>query len=68
MTNTKNNKWMLIIYSLGITKSPILLDAGWQISQLLREVNSTQNNYSQSYSRFSISICEDIPLLNFHSS
>jgi len=56
-----------IFYSLGIAKTPISLNAGWQIGPLLREVNPTQNNYSQSYSRFSVSVCVDIPILNFYT-
>jgi hypothetical protein len=56
-----------IFYSLGIAKTPISLNAGWQIGPLLREVTAAQNNYSQSYSRFSVSVCVDIPLLNFYT-
>ena len=56
-----------IFYSLGIPKSPISLNVGWQVGPLLREVTPTQNNYSQSYSRFSASIVVDLPLLNFYT-
>ena len=56
-----------IFYSLGIPKSPLSLNVGWQVGPLLREVTPTQNNYSQSYSRFSASIVVDLPLLNFYT-
>ncbi len=56
-----------IFYSLGIPKSPISLNIGWQVGPLLRQVTVAQNNYSQSYSRFSASIVVDLPLLNFYT-
>lgn len=56
-----------IFYSLGIAKTPLSINAGWQMGPLLREVTNTKNNYGSKYSRFSISVCVDIPILNFYS-
>jgi hypothetical protein len=57
-----------IFYSLGIPKSPISLNIGYQIGPLLRKVAQTENKYSDKYSRISISLCVDIPILNFYNS
>jgi hypothetical protein len=56
-----------VFYSIGIPKSPLSFSCGYQLGPLLREVTQTKNSYSQNYTRFSISLCVDIPLLNFYT-
>lgn len=56
-----------IFYSHGFGKTPLSLNIGWQMGPLLREVKAQANTYSNQYSRFSISLCVDIPVLNFYS-
>jgi hypothetical protein len=56
-----------VFISIGIPKSPLSVNMGYQIGPLLREVSQKQNTYSQHYSRISISLCVDIPLLNFYT-
>ena len=56
-----------VFLSIGIPKSPLSFNCGYQIGPLLREVTQTKNAYSQNYTRFSISLCVDIPLLNFYT-
>ncbi|HYG15622.1 MAG TPA: hypothetical protein VEC12_07695, partial [Bacteroidia bacterium] len=56
-----------IFYSLGFPNSPVSLNIGYQMGPLLRKVTVQSNQYGQSYSRFSIALCVDIPLLNFYT-
>jgi len=56
-----------VFYSIGIPKSPLSINCGYQLGPLLREVTQTKNSYSQNYTRFSISLCVDIPLLNCYT-
>ncbi len=57
-----------IFWSLGIPKSPISFNVGAQVGPNLRKVNDSMNDYSKaSYVRYSLSICVDIPLLNFYN-
>jgi hypothetical protein len=56
-----------IFLSWGIPKSPISVNLGYQITPYLRDVNITDNSFKSSYSRFSASVCVDIPLLNFYT-
>ena len=56
-----------IFYSLGIPKSPISINLGYQIGPLLRKVKPTVNSYESSYSRISVSVVVDIPLLNLYT-
>ncbi|AUP78601.1 hypothetical protein [Flavivirga eckloniae] len=56
-----------VFYSLGIPKSPISINAGWQVGPLLRKVNLDENTFGKSYSRFSLSIVVDIPILNLYT-
>jgi hypothetical protein len=56
-----------IFYSLGIAKTPLSINIGYQISPFLREVSSSSNTFKASYSRFSISLCVDIPILNLYT-
>jgi hypothetical protein len=57
-----------IFFSLGIPKTPLSLNFGWQMGPLLRNVSDTLNTYySQSYSRWSVGLCVDIPIFNFYS-
>jgi len=56
-----------IFLSWGIPKSPISINLGYQITPYLREVKASENSFKPSYSRFSISVCVDIPLLNFYT-
>jgi hypothetical protein len=57
-----------IFYSLGIPKSPLSVNIGFQLGPLLRKVTAVTNTYSDKYTRFSISLCADIPLLNLYNS
>lgn len=56
-----------IFYSVGIPKSPISLNIGYQVGPLLRKVTAIKNDYDKSYGRFSVSICVDLPLLNLYN-
>lgn len=56
-----------IFLSWGIPKSPISVNLGYQITPYLREVKSTDNSFKSSFSRFSVSIVVDLPLLNFYT-
>jgi hypothetical protein len=57
-----------IFLSIGIPRSPISINVGYQAGPLLRKVSADANTYKESYSRISISICVDLPLLNFYTS
>ncbi len=54
--------------SIGIPKSPLSINFGYQVGPLLRKVTANVNEYKENYSRLSISLCVDIPILNFYSS
>jgi hypothetical protein len=58
-----------IFFSYGIPKSPISVNAGWQMGPLLRKVDAqiNENTYSDRYVRVSLSICIDIPIVNFYT-
>jgi hypothetical protein len=56
-----------IFYSMGIPKTPLSVNLGYQITPYLRGVSSSSSNFKSSFSRFSISLCVDIPLLNFYT-
>lgn len=56
-----------IFCSLGIPKTPISLNVGYQVGPLLRKVTAIKNDYDKSYGRFSVSICVDLPLLNLYN-
>lgn len=57
-----------VFVSYGIPKSPISFNVGYQFGPLLREVTKTENEIGSKYTRFSVSFCVDIPLLNFYTS
>ncbi|HVW95568.1 MAG TPA: hypothetical protein VHA56_06345 [Mucilaginibacter sp.] len=59
-------------FSIGIPKTPLSLTGGFQIGPNLRNVNSSTgtvvNTYADKmYTRWSISLAVDIPLLNFYT-
>jgi len=58
-----------IFFSYGIPTLPISVNAGWQMGPLLRKVDAeiNENTYSERYGRVSISICVDIPIVNFYT-
>lgn len=58
-----------IFFSYGIPTLPISVNAGWQMGPLLRKVGSQidGNTYSDRYGRVSLSICIDIPIVNFYT-
>lgn len=56
-----------IFYSQGFGKTPLSLNLGWQAGPVLRKVGLKENEFGKAYSRFSISLCVDIPLLNFYT-
>ena len=56
-----------IFFSLGFPRSPFSVNIGWQIGPLLRNVSPNVTQYKNNYTRISISVCADIPILNFYS-
>lgn len=56
-----------VFISIGFPKSPISFNAGWQVGPLLRKVNLEENTFDESYTRFSVSLTVDIPILNFYT-
>lgn len=58
-----------LFYSMGIKGTPLSINVGYQVGPLLRKVNVTanENEYSQNYSRISLSFCVDIPLMNLYT-
>lgn len=57
-----------LFWSVGVPKTPISMNLGFQVGPNLRKVTGTANDYSSStYVRYSFSVCVDIPLLNFHT-
>lgn len=56
-----------VFLSIGIPKSPLSFNVGYQVGPLLREVTQQKNTYDKNYSRVSVSLCVDIPLLNFYT-
>ena len=57
-----------LFLSMGIPKTPISVNFGAQTGPNLRKVTSTENDYSKNtYIRYSISVCVDIPLLNLYT-
>lgn len=58
-----------IFFSYGIPTLPISVNAGWQMGPLLRKVDAQidENSYSDRYGRISLSICIDIPIVNFYT-
>jgi hypothetical protein len=56
-----------IFFSHGFGKTPISMNIGFQAGPLLRRVRGDENDYSKSYSRFSVSFLVDIPLFNLFS-
>lgn len=56
-----------IFYSLGIPQTPISVNVGYQLGPLLRKVTETENTIGEKYTRFSVSICVDLPLLNLYN-
>lgn len=57
-----------LFYSLGIRRSPLSVNIGAQVGPNLRKVTSTTNDYSNNtYMRYSISFCVDLPLFNLYS-
>jgi hypothetical protein len=56
-----------IFLSWGIPKSPLSVNFGYQMGPVLRNVSVQANQYSASYSRVSLSLVVDLPLLNFYT-
>jgi len=57
-----------LFWSLGIPKSPLSFTLGAQVGPNLRKVNDTTNDYSNNtYTRYSASICVDLPVLNLYT-
>ncbi len=56
-----------VFFSLGIPRSPISLNVGWQAGPLLREVKMEENTYGENYSRVSFSLLVDIPIVNIYT-
>lgn len=58
-----------LFYSVGIPRSPVSLNFGYQIGPLLRNVTPQLNTLAdKSYSRWSFSVVVDIPLLNLYTT
>lgn len=57
-----------LFLSIGIPKSPLSINAGAQVGPNLRKVGIESNNYEDAlYWRYSLSLCVDIPVLNFYT-
>lgn len=57
-----------VFWCLGIPKTPISVNLGMQVGPNLRKVTNTTNDYSDKiYTRYSISVCVDLPLLNLYT-
>lgn len=57
-----------LFVSIGIPKTPISVNFGAQIGPNLRKVTDETNDYSDKlYTRYSMSVCVDIPLLNLYT-
>jgi len=58
-----------VFYSFGIPRAPISVNAGWQLGPLLRVIDDPTYipTGNETYSRISLSIVVDIPLLNFYT-
>jgi len=56
-----------IFFSLGLPKCPLSLNVGYQAGPLLRQVNQLENTYEKKYTRLSVSLNVDIPILNFYT-
>lgn len=55
-------------WSLGIPKSPLSINLGCQVGPNLRKIGTESNEYeNNTYIRYSISFCVDLPLLNLYS-
>ena len=57
-----------VFYSIGIPKTPVSVNVGYQVGPRLRKVTSESNTIGSTYSRWSISVCVDLPLLNLYTS
>lgn len=57
-----------IFWSIGIPKSPLSVNVGVQSGANLRKVTSSKNDYSgNTYTRYSMSVCVDLPMLNLYN-
>lgn len=56
-----------LFISYGLGKCPISINGGFQYGPLLRKVSADANTTSNSYWRASLSVCVDIPVLNFYT-
>jgi len=57
-----------IFWSLGIPKSPLSINFGAQVGPNLRKVGALANEYAgETYVRYSVSFCVDLPLLNLYT-
>lgn len=55
-------------FSLGLPKCPLSVNIGAQMGSNLRNVTATANTYDDAaYWRYSVSLCVDIPVLNFYT-
>jgi hypothetical protein len=56
-----------LFISYGLGKCPISINGGFQYGALLRKVSSDVNTIGNAYWRASLSVCVDIPILNFYT-
>lgn len=56
-----------LFISYGLGKCPISINGGFQYGPLLRKVSADINTIGNSYWRASLSVCVDIPILNFYT-
>ena len=56
-----------LFYSIGVDKTPLSLNFGYQLGPLLRKIQASQGSFTNAYSRWSFSLCVDIPLLDFYT-
>ena len=56
-----------VFYTLGIPKTPVSINVGYQITPLLNTVTPEENTFLPGTSRISFSICVDLPVLNLYT-
>lgn len=56
-----------VLASFGFNGTPLSLNIGYQVGPLLRRIDSSRGSFTNAYSRWSVSLCVDIPLLDFYT-
>lgn len=56
-----------VFVSFGFDRTPLSLNIGYQVGPLLRKIDSSRGSFTNAYSRWSVSLCVDIPLIDFYT-